>query len=64
MDGGPSHFETFDPKPDAPAEVRGEFGSVALLPLRDARDHVVIEVLHDAEDPDARNAAGLAGGHD
>jgi hypothetical protein len=25
LDGGPSHFETFDPKPDAPAEVRGEF---------------------------------------
>jgi len=25
MDGGPSHFETFDPKPDAPAEIRGEF---------------------------------------
>ena len=25
MDGGPSHMETFDPKPDAPAEVRGEF---------------------------------------
>ena len=25
MDGGPSHFETFYPKPDAPAEVRGEF---------------------------------------
>lgn len=25
MDGGPSHFETFDPKPDAPAEFRGEF---------------------------------------
>ena len=23
MDGGPSHFETFDPKPDAPAEIRG-----------------------------------------
>jgi hypothetical protein len=21
--GGPSHFETFDPKPDAPAEIRG-----------------------------------------
>ncbi len=20
MDGGPTHFETFDPKPDAPAE--------------------------------------------
>src|SRR6267142_393874 len=25
LDGGPSHLETFDPKPDAPAEVRGEF---------------------------------------
>src|SRR5262249_34263575 len=27
--GGPSHLDTFDPKPDAPAEVRGPFG---LLP--------------------------------
>lgn len=25
LDGGPSHFETFDPKPLAPAEIRGEF---------------------------------------
>lgn len=25
LDGGPSHFETFDPKPAAPAEIRGEF---------------------------------------
>ena len=25
LDGGPSHIETFDPKPDAPAEIRGEF---------------------------------------
>lgn len=25
LDGGPSHFETFDPKPDAPSEIRGEF---------------------------------------
>ena len=24
--GGPSHMETFDLKPDAPAEYRGEFG--------------------------------------
>ena len=28
MDGGPTHFETFDPKPDAPAEFRGEFSEV------------------------------------
>jgi hypothetical protein len=26
--GGPSHLDTFDPKPDAPAEVRGEFGTI------------------------------------
>ena len=25
LDGGPSHYETFDPKPDAPSEIRGEF---------------------------------------
>ena len=25
LDGGPSHYETFDPKPDAPDGVRGEF---------------------------------------
>lgn len=25
LDGGPSHMETFDLKPEAPAEVRGEF---------------------------------------
>jgi hypothetical protein len=25
MDGGPSHLETFDPKPEAPSEMRGEF---------------------------------------
>lgn len=26
--GGPSHLDTFDPKPGAPAEVRGEFDSI------------------------------------
>lgn len=28
QDGGPSQFETFDPKPDAPAEVRGELKAI------------------------------------
>jgi len=28
LDGGASHLETFDPKPDAPAEVRGPFASI------------------------------------
>lgn len=26
--GGPSHIDTFDPKPDAPAEIRGEFQTI------------------------------------
>jgi hypothetical protein len=29
LDGGPSHLETFDLKPDAPSEVRGPFQSIA-----------------------------------
>ena len=28
QDGGPSHYETFDPKPDAPVEIRGEWGTI------------------------------------
>lgn len=28
MAGGPSQLDTWDPKPDAPAEVRGPFGSI------------------------------------
>ncbi|MEE2937675.1 MAG: DUF1501 domain-containing protein [Planctomycetota bacterium] len=29
LDGGPSHLETFDPKPDAPEEVRGPLETIA-----------------------------------
>jgi hypothetical protein len=29
QDGGASHLETFDPKPHAPAEIRGELASIA-----------------------------------
>ena len=29
LDGGPSHYETFDPKPDAPSEIRGDFKSIS-----------------------------------
>lgn len=46
LQGGASHLETYDPKPDAPSEVRGPFGSIAtraagvrvseLLPLHAA----------------------------
>src|SRR5579859_5667394 len=27
--GGPSHIDTFDPKPDAPAEIRGPFKPIS-----------------------------------
>ena len=29
LPGGPSHLDTFDLKPDAPAEIRGEFRPIA-----------------------------------
>ena len=28
LDGGPSHIETYDPKPDAAAETRGPYGTI------------------------------------
>jgi len=28
QDGGPTHYETFDPKPEAPSEVAGEFTTI------------------------------------
>jgi hypothetical protein len=28
LGGGPSHHDTFDPKPEAPAEIRGEFTAI------------------------------------
>ena len=28
LDGGPTHMETYDPKPEAPAEYRGPFGAI------------------------------------
>jgi uncharacterized protein DUF1501 len=28
LDGGPSHLDTFDPKPEAPSEVRSQFGTI------------------------------------
>lgn len=29
LDGGPTHLELWDPKPEAPSEVRGPFGEIA-----------------------------------
>ena len=39
--GGPSHIDTFDPKPDAPAEIRGAFGTIATpIPGVRCAEHV------------------------
>jgi len=39
--GGPSHLDMFDPKPDAPAEVRGEFGVIdTALPAVKVSEHL------------------------
>lgn len=29
LDGGPTHYETFDPKPEAPVEIRGDFHAIS-----------------------------------
>jgi uncharacterized protein (DUF1501 family) len=60
MQGGPSHIDTFDPKPDAPVEIRGEFGTVATtlsgvryaepLPLLAQRAHKLVTIRgHDPQ---------------
>jgi hypothetical protein len=42
QDGGPTHYETFDPKPTAPAEIRGEFKPIATkLPGVQFSEHMV-----------------------
>src|SRR5262245_33430304 len=41
MQGCPSHHDSFDPKPDAPAEVRGEFKTIkTTLPGVQIAEHV------------------------
>ncbi|MFN0195578.1 MAG: DUF1501 domain-containing protein [Planctomycetaceae bacterium] len=63
--GGPSHFETFDPKPDAPSEIRGLWNPTATnvpgaficekLPLMAQRMDKVAVI---------RSWQGKSGGHD
>jgi hypothetical protein len=41
LDGGPSHLETFDPKPDVPADVRGPFRPIPTkVPGIDVCEHL------------------------
>jgi hypothetical protein len=76
MDGGPSHLEMWDLKPDAPAEVRGEFGPIKssvpgltvgeLLPLTSREMHhfaQVRSVHHGVNDHNAGSFYMLTGRH-
>ena len=76
MDGGPSHLELWDLKPDAPAEVRGEFGPIRssapgvtvgeLLPLTSREMHRVAQVRsvrHGVNDHNAGAFYMLTGKH-
>jgi uncharacterized protein (DUF1501 family) len=66
LGGGPSQFETYDPKPDAPVEYRGSFGAIStrlagvqfceVLPRHaEITDRVAIlrSVYHNSGDHDA-----------
>jgi uncharacterized protein (DUF1501 family) len=66
LGGGPSQFETYDPKPDSPAEYRGSFGAIStrlpgvqiceVLPRHaELLDRVTIlrSVYHNSADHDA-----------
>lgn len=65
LDGGAPQLDTFDPKPDAPEEIRGEFRSVATrLPGVHVSEH--LPLLADRADRLAivRSLVGSDGRHD
>lgn len=65
--GGPSQYETFDPKPDAPVGIRGEYGTTAtrlpgvrfceyLPKLADRADRfAIVRSMHHVADRQFRN---------
>jgi hypothetical protein len=70
--GGPSQFETWDPKPEAPAEIRGEYRPIPTavdglqvceyLPrlARRAGRFSIIKTLHHPASPEFRNEHNAA----
>lgn len=50
LDGGPPQHETFDPKPDAPAQVRGEFGAISTslpgISISEKLPHLASQAQH------------------
>jgi uncharacterized protein (DUF1501 family) len=56
MHGGPSHIDTFDPKPDAPAEIRGSF-----RPINTAVPGIQVSEVFPRFAEQTRNAAIIRG---
>jgi hypothetical protein len=75
LGGGPSHLDTYDPKPDAPAEFRGEFRAsptsvpgvsfAELLPEQAKRMHrlAVVRSLHHTTADHAEGSHWILTGH-
>ena len=74
LSGGLSQIDSFDPKPDAPADIRGEFGTIATrtpglrlcehLPLLAQRSHrwsIVRSLTHPSNDHSAGHQIMLSG---
>ena len=72
--GGPSHHETWDPKPDAPVQIRGSFRPIStaspdthiceLLPNLAARTEkfaIIRSLNHDQKDHNVGGTIGLTG---
>jgi hypothetical protein len=55
MNGGPSHHETFDPKPEAPSEFKGHFDAISTnVPGIQISDHLEINTKHHYYDHSGR----------
>jgi hypothetical protein len=74
LSGGPSHFETFDPKPGAPVNIRGPYGAIPtkvpgvriseLLPqMAERMDHCALIRSMTSRDGDHSGRFMLSGGH-
>ena len=66
--GAPSHIDTFDPKPDAPPEIRGEFNTIASsapgMPVTDIMPQIAkvcdrLTVIHSMNHKTANHNPGV-----
>lgn len=65
LDGGPPQHDTIDPKPEAPAEIRGEFQSIATAVPGLMISELMPQVARHAQQiAFIRSLVGSAGAHD